>query len=76
MKYLKHSMYMGRKGDAWSYFECDDAGRPLRQVTYFAQLKKLEKHAAPAPIALPPPEKLHAATRDEFLQFWETAEIT
>ncbi len=76
MKYLKHSMYRGRMGDAWTYFECDDAGRPLRAVTYYAQLKKLEKRSDPAKIQLPPPEKVHAATVDEFRNFWEINEIT
>lgn len=76
MKYFKHSMYQGRKGDAWTYFECDDAGKPLRAVTYYAQLKRLEKKRAPVAIELPPAEKLHPARPDEFQQFWDTPEIT
>lgn len=76
MKYFKHSMYQGRKGDAWSYFECDDAGKPVRQVTYFAQAKRIEHRQGGEKVTLPPLEKLHPSSQSEFQTWWDTHEVT
>ena len=61
MIYYKTSQYVPGKGDAWTYYECDDAGRILRQLTHIPETGDTDCIADPVVKQLYCPEKLQRA---------------
>jgi hypothetical protein len=70
MKYFKTAQFVPGKGDAWTYYEVDDNGTVLRQLTHIPTTD--EKTRIPDPIVkkLYRPELLEDAAEEEFTSLW------
>ncbi|MCX8063683.1 MAG: hypothetical protein N3G21_00735 [Candidatus Hydrogenedentes bacterium] len=71
MKYFKVSQFVPEKGYAWTYYECDDEGTIIRQLTYIPETNEITRVADPVVKRLYRPEKLKIATDEEFISLWE-----
>ena len=71
MIYYKTAQFVPGKGDAWTYYECDDAKKVLRQLTHIPDSNELTRVPDPIVKRLIRPELLQDATPEEFLQLWD-----
>lgn len=71
MKYFKTAQYVPNKGDAWTYYECSDDEKIIRQLTNIPQTGETVLVADPVVKKLYRPEKLQPATQEEFLALWK-----
>lgn len=74
MKYYKVAQFVPGKGYAWTYYECNDEGTIIRQLTYIPDTKEITKVPDPIVKFLYRPEMLEQASQEEFLSLWETPE--
>lgn len=70
MKYLKGAQFVPAKGEAWMFYECDDAGTVLRQCAFITGTGEITKTDKPVVKRLFRPELLQETTREEFEAFW------
>lgn len=73
MIYYKTAQYVPGKGDAWTYYECEDEGKILRQLTHIPETGETDRIADPIVKKLYRPEKLQPAEMAEFLALWGEA---
>jgi len=71
MKYFKTAQYVPGKGQAWTYYECDDAGTVQRQLTHIPETGETTRVPDPVVRKLYRPELLQDAEAGEFLQLWD-----
>lgn len=71
MLYFKTAQFVPGKGEAWTYYECDDAQKVLRQLTYIPGTDEMTKVPDPIVKRLIRPEMLQTADGSEFLALWE-----
>ncbi len=71
MKYFKTAQFVPGKGDAWTYYECDDNGTIQRQLTYIPETGEISKVPDPIVKKLYRPELLEPCDSQEFLSLWE-----
>ena len=70
MVYYKTAQFVPSKGDAWTYYECDDSGKILRQLTNIPETGDTDRIADPIVKKLYRPEKLQPAEAREFISLW------
>ncbi len=70
MIYYKTAQYVPGKGDAWTYYECEDEGKILRQLTHIPESGETDRIGDPIVKKLYRPEKLQPAEAAEFLSLW------
>lgn len=70
MLYFKTAQFVPGKGDAWMYYECDDAQKVLRTLTHIPMTGELSKVPDPIVKRLIRPDLLQDATPEEFLALW------
>lgn len=70
MIYFKTAQIVPGKGNAWTYYECDDAQTILRQLTHIPETGDTDRIPKPIVKKLYRPEKLQPATAEEFLTLW------
>ena len=70
MKYFKTSQIVPGKGNAWMYYECDDAEKVLRTLTYIPETEEISRVPDPIVKRLIRPEILQPAEGAEFLSLW------
>jgi hypothetical protein len=75
MKYFKASQPVPNKGDAETFYECDDDQTVLRYVTVITVTGETERVADPVVKRLYRPELLVDATAEEFLSRWGVEEV-
>lgn len=73
MIYFKTAQYVPGKGDAWTYYECDDDQAVLRQMTHIPETNELTRVPDPIVKRLIRPDLLQPAGEDEFLGLWDNA---
>ncbi len=71
MRYFKVAQFVPGKGDAWTYYECDDNGTIQRQLTYIPTTDEISKVPEPIVKRLYRPELLEVSEAQEFLSLWE-----
>ncbi len=71
MKYFKTAQFVPGKGDAWTYYECDDNEIIQRQLTYIPETGEISKVPDPIVKKLYRPEWLEPSDAPEFLSLWE-----
>jgi hypothetical protein len=70
MLYFKTAQFVPGKGDAWTFYECDDAKTVQRQLTYIPETGELSKVPDPIVKRLIRPDLLKDATAEEFSTLW------
>lgn len=70
MKYVKSAQFVPGKGDAWTYYEVDDAGKVLRQMTHIPATEETTRVPDPIVKRLMRPEMCVDATEQEFKTLW------
>ncbi|NLV44407.1 MAG: hypothetical protein GXY07_07885 [Candidatus Hydrogenedentes bacterium] len=70
MKYFKTAQFVPNKGDAWTYYECDDSEKILRQMTHIPETGEIDRIPDPIVKKLYRPEMLQPASEEEFLGLW------
>ncbi len=70
MKYFKSSQSIPSKGDSWTYYECDDTEKVLRQLTHIPATGELSRVPDPIVKKLYRRELLSPAEAEEFLTLW------
>lgn len=70
MIYYKTAQFIPGKGDAWTYYECDDSETVLRQLTHIPGTEEITRVPDPLVKKLYRKELLQDATPDEFMQLW------
>ena len=70
MQYFKCAQYVPGKGNAWTYYECDDAQKVLRTLTHIPETGETTRVANPIVKKLIRPEILQDAESQEFLKLW------
>lgn len=71
MLYFKTAQFVPGKGEAWTYYECDDDQKVLRTLTYIPGTDEMTKVPDPIVKRLIRPEMLQKADGSEFLALWE-----
>ncbi|HOV33091.1 MAG TPA: hypothetical protein PLX23_06985 [Candidatus Hydrogenedens sp.] len=71
MKYFKVVQFVPGKGNAWTYYECDDNETIQRQLTYIPTTDEISKVPDPIMKKLYRPELLETSDIQEFLSLWE-----
>ncbi|HOQ31058.1 MAG TPA: hypothetical protein PLA12_00950 [Candidatus Hydrogenedens sp.] len=71
MKYFKTAQFVPGKGDAWTYYECDDNETIQRQLTYIPETEEISKVPDPIVKRLYRPELLEPSAAEEFISLWE-----
>lgn len=71
MNYFKTAQFVPGKGDAWTYYECDDNQTVQRQMTYIPGTDELSRVPDPIVKRLMRPEMLQPAEAREFLALWD-----
>ncbi len=71
MKYFKTAQFVPGKGDAWTYYECDDNETIQRQLTYIPETGEISKVPDPIVKRLYRPELLEPSVAEEFISLWE-----
>ena len=69
--YFKTAQYVPGKGNAWTYYECDENSKILRQLTTIPETGDTDRVADPIVKKLYRPEKLQPADASEFLALWD-----
>jgi hypothetical protein len=70
MLYFKSAQFVPGKGDAWTFYECDDEKKVLRQMTFIASTGELSRVPDPIVKRLIRPDLLQDAEAEEFLELW------
>ncbi len=70
MLYFKTAQFVPGKGDAWTYYECDDNRTILRQLTHIPETGETTRVPDPIVTRLYRPELLQDAAAAEFLALW------
>lgn len=70
MIYFKTAQFVPGKGDAWTYYECDDSKTVQRQLTHIPETGELSRVPDPIVKKLFRPELLQHADEAEFLKLW------
>jgi hypothetical protein len=70
VKYFKTTQFIPGKGEAWMYTEADDKSTIVRTLTWIPSTGELERIPDPVVKFLFKPERLLAATAEEFLGLW------
>lgn len=70
MQYFKTAQYVPGKGEAWMYYECDNASKVLRTVSHIPSTGEVERNDDPIVKRLIFPERLMPATSEEFEAVW------
>jgi len=71
MIYYKTAQIVPGKGNAWTYYECDDNETIQRQLTHIHETGETDRIPDPIVKKMYRPEKLQAATAEEFLALWD-----
>ncbi|HDP35593.1 MAG TPA: hypothetical protein ENN29_10840 [Candidatus Hydrogenedentes bacterium] len=74
MNYYKTAQFVPGKGDAWTYYECGDDDKILRQLTNIPETGETDRITDPIVKKLYRPEKLQPASPSEFMTLWDGAE--
>jgi hypothetical protein len=70
MQYFKTSQFVPGKGNAWMYYECDDAQKVLRTLTHIPDTGEITRVPDPIVKRLIRPELLQDADGTEFITLW------
>ena len=70
MQYFKTSQFVPGKGNAWMYYECDDAQKVLRTLTHIPDTGEITRVPDPIVKRLIRPEILQDAEATEFTTLW------
>lgn len=70
MQYFKTSQFVPGKGNAWMYYECDDAQKVLRTLTHIPDTGEITRVPDPIVKRLIRPEILQDAEGHEFVTLW------
>ena len=70
MQYFKTSQFVPGKGNAWMYYECDDAQNVLRTLTHIPDTGEITRVPDPIVKRLIRPEILQDADGAEFITLW------
>jgi hypothetical protein len=73
MTYFKTAQFVPGKGEAWTYYECDENQRVLRTLTHIAGSDETTRVPDPIVKRLYRPELLQPATQEEFQSLWQEA---
>ncbi len=73
MNYYKTAQFVPGKGDAWTYYECDEENTILRQLTHIPETNEMTRVPDPVVKTLFRPEVLQEASADEFTKLWGDA---
>lgn len=73
MIYFKSAQPIPGKGQAWTYYECDDSRKVLRTLTHIPLTGEISRVPDPIVKFLYRPELLHDATAEEFTGLWGNA---
>ena len=71
MLYFRTSQFVPGKGDAWTYYECDDSQKVLRQLTHIPETGEITRVPDPIVTCLYRPELLVPASGEEFISLWQ-----
>ena len=70
MQYFKTSQFVPGKGNAWMFYECDDAQKVLRTLTHIPDTGEITRVPDPIVKRLIRPEILQGADGDDFIALW------
>jgi len=70
MLYFKTAQYIPGKGDAWTYYECDENQTIVRQLTHIPEAGDIDRIPDPIVKKLYRPERLLPAEAQEFQELW------
>lgn len=70
MQYFKTSQFVPGKGNAWMYYECDEAQKVLRTLTHIPDTGEITRVPDPIVKRLIRPEILQDAEGAEFITLW------
>ncbi|MFA7692536.1 MAG: hypothetical protein GX117_12925 [Candidatus Hydrogenedentes bacterium] len=70
MRYFKTIQFIPGKGDAYTYYECDDNNALLRQMTYIPETEEIQRIPDPIVKELYQSDRLQTATAAEFESLW------
>lgn len=70
MLYFKTSQFVPGKGDAWTYYECNEEQKVVRQLTHIPASGELNRVPDPIVKRLVRPDLLQDASESEFKQLW------
>jgi len=73
MLYFKTAQFVPGKGDAWTYYECDDQQKVLRTLTHIPGTGEITRVPDPIVKKLYRPEMLQEASDVEFTRLWDHA---
>jgi hypothetical protein len=73
MLYFKSAQPVPGKGQAWTFYECDDSRTVLRTLTFIPGTGEVSRVPDPIVKFLYRPELLHDAEAEEFLELWGDA---
>jgi hypothetical protein len=73
MHYFKVGQPVPGKGDAWTYYECDDEKTIVRQLTHITATNEITCIPDPIVKSLYRPEMLFDTTAEEFTKLWDAA---
>ena len=71
MRYVKSSQFVPGKGEAWTYYEVDDSGTVLRQMTHIPETGETSRVPDPIVKKLMRPELCQDTTGEEFTSIWD-----
>jgi len=74
MRYVKSSQIVPGKGMAWTYYEVDDSGTVLRQLTHIDGSDEFSLVPDPIVKKLMRPELCEESDEKEFLFLWKRGE--
>ena len=70
MLYFKTAQYVPGKGDAWTYYECDDNKTVQRQMTHIPETGETTRVPDPIVKKLMRPDLVQPADESEFIRLW------
>lgn len=70
MKYFKTSQFVPGKGDAWTFYECDDHMAVCRTVTHLPLAGETTRVPDPIVKKIFRPELLLDSSEAEFIEHW------
>lgn len=70
MKYFKTAQFVPGKGNAWTYYECNDEETVLRTLTHIAETGETTRVPDPIVKMLIRKDLLEPATEAEFVERW------
>ncbi len=70
MLYFKTSQAVPGKGNAWTYYECQDDKSIVRYVTHITGTDEVECVTDPIIKQFYRPELLEPSSKEEFEQYW------